>query len=202
MAATINKEQLMTLLTNHANGELTEEAIDDNLLNSLIVEEVEVDETEDDEDEVETDETEVDDETDVEVEDAEEEDVSLDEIDVESLSPTEKLLYNAIISERKRSKQREISNIITNANIGVKHKGILERMAKIGVDISEIKKTIDDFKEIEASASRGTSRGIVTSKSKIKRQTSKAKDNTIKPGTKAFGEFLAKLKQGKTGGVK
>lgn len=194
----INKTQLATLIAQQTGSEFSEDMLDDSLLENLLIEEEEEEEietTEEDEQEEETEEQEEEDED-------EEEEISLEDIDVNSLSPTEKIFYDVIMSERKKAKQREISALITNANISIKHRLVLDRMAKSGVSVADIKKTIEDFKEIEASASRTTSRSVIVSKSKVKKQTgTKAKDN-IKPGTKAFGEYLAKLKHNKLGGKK
>lgn len=194
----IDKTQLATLIAQQTGSDFSEDMLDDSILETLLIEEEEEEEIEtieDDEQEEETEEQE-------EIEEEEEEEISLDDIDVSSLSPTEKLLYDAIMSERKKAKQREISALITNANINIKHKLVLDRMAKSGVGVADIKKTIEDFKEIEASSSRNTSRSIIVSKGKVKKQTvTKAKEN-VKPGTKAFGEYLAKLKHNKLGGKK
>jgi len=174
--------------------------IDDTLLENLLIEEEEeIGEIETEEETLEEENEEAD-ETD-ETEDEEDEEISLDDIDVNSLSPTEKIFYDVIMSERKKAKQREISALITNANISIKHRLVLDRMAKSGVGVFDIKKTIEDFKEIEASSTRGASRPVVVSKNKVKKQTTKAKEQ-IKPGTKAFGAYLAKLKNNKLGGKK
>lgn len=196
----IDKTQLASLIAQQTGSEFSEDLLDDTVLASLLIadeEEEEVETHEEEEEETETEETE--EETEDEDED---EEISLDDIDVNSLSPTEKIFYDVIMSERKKAKQREISALITNANINIKHRLVLDRMAKSGVGVADIKKTIEDFKEIEASSARTTSRSVIVSKSKVKKQTgTKAKD-TVKPGTKAFGEYLAKLKHNKLGGKK
>lgn len=194
----IDKTQLASLIAQQTGSEFSEDLLDDTILANLLIadEEEEEVETYEEDEETETEETE---ETEEETED---EEISLEDIDVNSLSPTEKIFYDVIMSERKKARQREISALITNANINIKHRLVLDRMAKSGVGIADIKKTIEDFKEIEASSARNTSRSVIVSKSKVKKQTgTKAKD-TIKPGTKAFGEYLAKLKNNKLGGKK
>lgn len=195
----IDKTQLASLIAQQTGSEFSEDLLDDTVLASLLIADEEEEEVETHEEEEETEVEETEEETEDEDED---EEISLDDIDVNSLSPTEKIFYDVIMSERKKAKQREISALITNANISIKHRLVLDRMAKSGVGVADIKKTIEDFKEIEASSARNTSRSVIVSKSKVKKQTgTKAKD-TVKPGTKAFGEYLAKLKHNKLGGKK
>ncbi|MGL5712149.1 MAG: hypothetical protein ACRCX2_03950 [Paraclostridium sp.] len=186
----INKQALAQLIAEQTgNSDFNEDMITDDLLAGLVVdEEVVEDDVEDDVDEntdTDTDDTEND--------DSEDEEISLDNIDVNSLSATERIFYDVIVSERKKAKQREISAVITNAGVNVKHKLVLDRMAKSGVDIVEIKKTIEDFKEIESSITRSGGKGIVISKSKVKKKT-ETSDKTPKSGTKDFGKMLAQLK--------
>lgn len=194
----IDRTQLASIIAEQTGSEFTEEMLTDDIINRLIIQDEEDEQEEhvdDNEDEQEEEESEDEEE---QTDDEEDEEISLEDIDVNSLSPTERLLYDAIVSERKRARQREISTLITSAGVSLKHKLVLDRMAKSGVGISDIKKTIDDFKEIEASASRTPSRSKIVSKNKVKKQT-QTKEK-IKPGTKAFGAYLAKLKNNKLGG--
>lgn len=186
----LNKTALAQLIAQQTGSEFNEEMLTDDIISGLLIDEV--DEEEEVIDDVEdNDDNNTDDDSNPE--DVEDE-ISLDNIDVNSLSPTERVFYDVIVSERKRAKQREISAVITNAGVNVKHKLVLDRMAKSGVDINEIKKTIEDFKEIESSISRAGGKGIVISKSKVKKKTDGNDSKMPKNGTKDFGKMLAQLK--------
>ena len=192
----INKTALAALLAAQmGNSEINEEFITDEMLLGLEeIEEVEeVLEEEDEETDVEeTEETEeTDDETGGE-EDVEED--PFDGIDVSKMTPTERMFYEYVLSEKKKSQAREISLLIQGSQISIQHKMVLDRMAKDGMSMKSIEKTIEDFKQIEASSARNAGRTKIVSKSKSKK-TVQAKGKIPKPGTREFGEYLASLKK-------
>lgn len=197
----ISKEALATLLATQLNNpEITADFITDEMLAGLEIEEEETlpnpeeEEVEDEQEEQDEEET---DETEDENEDEEETDPFAD-VDPDKLSPTERMFYDYVVSEKEKAKKREISLLIQGSQISIQHKMVLDRMAKEGMSISAIEKTIADFKQIEASSARvgGTTKIISRSKTKGS-TTTKKKDDVPKIGTKEFGAYLAKLKKDK-----
>lgn len=168
--------------------------IDDTMLSGLILDE-EIDLPVEDEDNA------IEDEEEGEQEpsgDEEDEDDMLNGVDPNTLSPTERMFYDYIINEKHKAKQREISLLIEGSQLDIKHKLILDRMAKDGVPRKSIEATIADFKQIQASSARVGGMTKIVSKSKMKGTTTKtpAKDAVPKFGTKDFGKYLAQLKNG------
>lgn len=189
----INKEALAALIiAQTGNADFTADMIDDNMLTDLVIDDEEVEEVEETEDVEETEEV---DETNDEED--EEEVNPLDSVDVNQLSPTERVLYDYMVSQEKKAKQREISLLIQGAQLDIQHKMILDRMAKDGVPIKSIEATIADFKQIQASSARTATTTRIVSKGKIKGGTTQKKPTVPKMGTKEFGEYLANLKQNK-----
>lgn len=191
----INKEALAALIAAQTNNaEFTADMIDDNMMAGLInVEEQETEVEENEEADTEVEETE--EETDETPADEEEGD-DLEGIDPNNLSPTERMFYDYIQKEKQKAKSREISLIIQGSQLDIKHKMILDRMAKDGVPRKSIEATIEDFKQIQASSARVGGTTKIVSKSKMKGTTTK-KPDVPKMGTKDFGKYLAELRKTK-----
>jgi predicted GNAT family acetyltransferase len=150
----------------------------------------EVEETEEAEESEEAEETE-------EVIEDEEEINPLDGVDPNKLSATERMFYDYVVAEKEKAKKREVSLIIQGSQLDIKHKMILDRMAKDGVSRKLIESTIEDLKQIQASSVRVGGTKIV-SKSKLKTKTTPAKDDKIpKMGTREYGVYLANLRKTK-----
>ncbi|MGL5712347.1 MAG: hypothetical protein ACRCX2_04955 [Paraclostridium sp.] len=188
----INKEALAALIaTQMGNADFTADMLDDNMLAGLVIDEVEEVEEEEATDPEEVEETE-------DGEEEEEDNDPLAGLDPTQLSPTERMFYEYVISEKEKAKKREISLLISGSQLDVQHKLILDRMAKDGVPIKSIEATIADFKQMQASAVRVGGTTKIVSKSKVKGSTSaKGVNKTPKPGTKEFGQYLANLKKNK-----
>lgn len=190
----INKEVLAALIaTQTGNTEITADMFTDDMLVDLYIE----DEVEEVEETDETEETEEEDVEDGEEKEEEEEENLLEGIDPNQLSPTERMFYDYVVKQEQRAKQREISLVIQGAQVSMQHKMVLDRMAKDGMSIKSIEKTIADFKQIEASSARigGTTR--IISKGKTKTTATQTKNQVPKLGTKEYGIYLANLKKGK-----
>ncbi|MGL5803214.1 MAG: hypothetical protein ACRCX7_11585 [Cetobacterium sp.] len=187
----INKEALAALIVAQTgNAEFTVDMLDDSMLNGLIIEEEVLEDQEDEE---------TSDDADTEEEDENEEDEENDplaDLDPTQLSPTERMFYEYVVSEKEKAKKREISLLISGSQLDVQHKLILDRMAKDGVPIKSIEATIADFKQIQASSTRVGGMTKIVSKSKVKGGAT-TKQKTPKPGTKEFGQYLANLKKNK-----
>ncbi len=188
MTAKINKAKLLEELTNKLGEEALEGFdLDDETLTSLLEVEEEIDE---DEDEEEVDEIDEDDE------DEEEEEDDLENIDVTKLTSGERMMYNIYLKEKKKAKQVELNALISTSGVGVKHKEVLKRMAKSGVGMNEIKKTIEDFKQVEDASTRILGRKKIVPKAKVKTK-GKVKSKSPKVGSLEYGQFLAKKKKRK-----
>jgi len=122
-----------------------------------------------------------------------EEEVDLSDIDPNELDPIAKKLYDKLLEVTETSREKQISIAIGSSGLDEKHVAILERMAKNGMDISEIEATIADFKEIEESKKRkkGTALPLIFSSSKTKTPQTKKQTET-KVGTVDFGRKLAR----------
>lgn len=134
----------------------------------------------------------------------EEEDTTdaLESIDRDRLDPATQMIYDALMSERKALKKKEIDIEITNSGLHIKHKLVLDRMAKNGVNLKEIRKTITDLQEIEKSSARTKTGTTFTSKTKVNTKTETKAKKEPKYGTYDFGKMLAQKKTKNIGGNK
>ncbi|MGL4998921.1 MAG: hypothetical protein ACRC5T_08155 [Cetobacterium sp.] len=198
----INKEALANLILNQReNQEFNLDSLTDEMLSGLFSDEEELIDNEEETQEAEESEEETQEDT-VAEETSEEndEEIVFEGIDTTNLSPTEKMFYDHIIKEKHKAKQREISLLISGSQLDIKHKVILDRMAKDGVPRKSIEATIEDLKQIQASNARTKGLTKIVSKSKTKGIAPKTdpKNPTVpKFGTKEFGSYLAQLKNGK-----
>lgn len=196
----INKEALAALIAvQTGNADFTADMLDDSMLAGLTIDETEL-EVEEEDEEVET--TETDEDEEVEETEAEEDDEDdsdpLSGVDPDQLSPTERMFYDYIQTEKKKAKSREISLLIQGSQLDIQHKMILDRMAKDGAKRKSIEATIADFKQIQASSARVGGTTKIVSKSKIKGSSATTKKNAVpKIGTKEYGKYLAELKKNK-----
>lgn len=190
----INREALAALIVAQTgNADFTADMLDDSMLAGLI----NIEETEDDVAEVEdAEEAEENTEDNESGEESEEvEDDELEGIDPNQLTATERMFYDYIQKEKQRAKAREISLIIQGSQLDMKHKMILDRMAKDGVPKKSIEATIEDFKQIQASSARIGGTTKIVSKNKMKGTTPAKKGAVPKMGTKDFGKYLAGLRK-------
>lgn len=127
---------------------------------------------------------------------------ALESIDRDRLDPATQMIYDALMSERQSLKQKEIGMEISNSGLHIKHKLILDRMAKNGVNLKEIRKTISDLKEFEKSNARTKTGTAFTSKTKVNKKTETNSKKEPKYGTYDFGKMLAQKKNKNTGGNK
>lgn len=168
--------------------------LDENMLAGLMIEEEVVEDLEDNETPEETDNEEEVEETTHESEEDEED--PLAGVDPNQLSPTERMFYEYIQTEKKKATQREISLLIQGSALSIQHKMILDRMAKDGVPRKSIEATIEDFRQIQASSTRNAGPTKIVSKSKTKGTTTK-QSSVPKMGTAEFGKYLAQLRKNK-----
>lgn len=199
--AKLDKEALMAVLQNSLGEDVLNGIdFDDDTLNGLIVnEDDDTDDNDDDNDDDDsgddTDNNDTSNNNDDDDDDGEDDEIGLENIDVTQLTAGEKMIYDAFMSEKKKSAKQEINTLISTSGVGDKHRAVLKRMAKNGIPLSVIRETVEDFKEVENTSNRVLGRKRIVPKGKVKTFSKKKGDKTPKIGSREFGKLLANKKK-------
>lgn len=114
-------------------------------------------------------------------------------LDVNSMTENEKVLYNGMKIEQKRSLEREQSLLISHSGLGDKEKSLLKKMGQKGMDIEDLEEAIADFKELNQSKVRTLGgRGVHVPQSKVKVISKDTSPKMPKFGTREYGASLVK----------
>lgn len=186
----MDRDTLETLLKSKYGEDFDTSLITDDDIATLSPIDDHIDESTDPDDD--QDDEPIDNNSDVSDEDIE---IDLESINVDELSEDAKLLYKAMVKEKKERLNDKIVNLISSSNLSETQKKVVKDFSKVSNNIEQIKTMIADLEKDNKASKRVIGNSRVIGKNNVKSTVKiDKKDKAPALGTKEFGAWLARKK--------
>lgn len=190
----MNREQLEALLKSKLGEDFDCSVITDEDLASLLPSQNPDDDGngDDDNDDIDNTTDQNDDNNTINNTDDDDDELDLEDIDPDELSPSERMLYKALMKEKQKAKKEKMNVLITSANLTPANQTALNKMVGLGASVEDVKEMIKTFQEAENKSVRSKGLGSkIFSQKQIKVQSTVNKPK-VKLGSRDFGASLVR----------